>query len=106
MILPETVNTQINPEFKCLNHIVLETLFRPVELYNICPVKSDRRNEASLGILDIPVGVVNSKLIIPRRVVGYPVHDNMKAQLMSFCDKRLEIVKLSELWIHIEVILN
>ena len=95
-----------NPVLHCITDMLPHTRLRPVEIDDVGPVPPGRGPEISLPILLVPVRMFLREIVVPRRMVGDEIEDNLETLCVRRIDKGAKLFLRPEFRVYCVIILH
>ena len=106
IVAAETVDSCLShPECHSVLHGLTHVCIAEVKVCHVSPVKAWRRDDVSCSIGRVPAFVL-SPWVVPRRVVGNPVKDDLHTEVVSLVYEVLEVIKSTVLWMNLSEVLD
>ena len=106
-IAAESVDTDaVHPVAHGVDHRFAHLLVLVVQVGDIGPVGARREDDVAGSVMRVPVGVLGDPLVVPCRVVGYPVQDDPHVALVAFLDQLAQVIDRAILGRHGLVVLD
>ena len=94
-VATETIDTdRVHPPMHGFEHLITHVLVVVVQFGDVGPIVLYHQVTQAVAVMP---SVILGPLAIRRRVVGYPVEDDLKALLVSRCQEMLEVLACTKL---------